>query len=504
MSAALAFTPSRTWLEAALRPGPVWWAFGLSLVLSIIATKGAITPNNDGMLYIEVARAYQHGGLDAARGMFDWIFLPLCMAALSSVTGLSLESSGYLLSALLLAGTCALLVACVREHFPAAGWAACVAVLAVPGLNNYRDYIIREFGAWFLLVLALWLLLRWARDPSWRVLVAAQVAICAAALFRLESLVFLAAPVLWQFGAVRTPGGWRRVGMLLALPVAALAGLLALWALGIGNLEGRLAYQLGSIDPARKLEMFGLAADRVADAVLNKYSADEASSILFFGILSILPIKFLTNLGVFALPFVLVFRRSAREYWVSSPGLFAWAFIIYALVLVAFVFEHFFLTSRYVAFLNLLAMPLVALGAHRMFAALPRLRWVLLAVAVVAMLANVISTSPPKTRYVDAARWLTQQGYTQDQVYFEEQSVAYLAGMNAVLAAAQGIPERTDLAAAVAEGRFQVLFLRGARGNTDVEEWAAAHSLEVVERFTDGSRRTVVVLIPGDTAGAAR
>ncbi len=482
--------------------GPMGWAFVLSLVLSAVAIAGTITPNNDGMLYLEIAKAYQQSGLEAAREMFDWIFLPLLIAMLSSLTGVSVETAGFLISALLLAGACSMLVGCMQIHAPGSGWAACAVVLAMPGLNNYRDYIIREFGAWFLLALAFWMLLRWARDPAWRTALAAQVLICMAAVFRVEMLVFLSVPVLWQLWGLRNAGGGRRLMMVSVLPLLGVLVFALLWWLGVANIDGRVAHQLATVDPGRRLGQFSQAAERIAEVVLNKYSADDAGQILFFGMLSILPAKFLSNLGVFVVPAALACTPKMRQQWWTAPGLFGWAFIIYALVLLIFLYEQFFLTSRYVVLLNVLALPVVILGVRRLWRCAPKWRWALVVVAVLAALANVISTSPPKTRYVDAARWLGGQTYVQAEIYFEEQGVAYLAGMNPVLASTGAIPERADLADAIAEGRFRLLLLRGTQGDDEVETWAASQGLRLVERFSDGSRRTVLVFVPGEGAPA--
>src|SRR5690554_3253612 len=115
---------------ALLALGPVRTAFLASIALSLVAMIGLTAPNSDGMLYVETALAFKQDGLDAARRLFDWLTMPILIAALSSITGLEAQAAGHVLSTLLLAGCCALLVACTRELVPHAAWPALAIALA--------------------------------------------------------------------------------------------------------------------------------------------------------------------------------------------------------------------------------------------------------------------------------------------------------------------------------------------------------------------------------------
>lgn len=476
------------------RLNPVWGAFCGSLLLSLIAVLGAVTPNNDGMLYVEAARVFQQSGLGAAREVFDWVFLPVLMSALSSVTRLDAGAAGYVISALFLAGTCALLVSCVRERFPEAGWAACAVVLAIPALNNYRDYIIREFGAWFFIVLALWLALRWVRKPGWWLALLAQVSICAAALFRLECLIFLAVFPLWQLGALRREGGVRRLTMMSVLPLVGALSLGALLVTGVAGVSERLIYQLSALELFAEGSDFRRAADLFADSVLSRYSADEATTILLFGLLSIIPVKLLSNLGFFVLPAMYAASRlRMRDLCSDRSSVWLVAFCLYALVLSAFVLKQFFLTSRYVAPLAILMVPLVSLGAHALYCRFTRLRWILVVFVVILALANVISTSPPKTRYLDAARWLQQQHVEETRVYLEPREVAHLVGWS-FRHAQRGLSGRSALLEAMAAGRIDLALLEGREGDPAIAKWASDNRLRVLQVFVDGRGRAIFVI----------
>lgn len=476
------------------RIGPIRTAFIGSLLLSLIAISGTITPNGDGMLYVEAARLFQQGGLEAARQVFDWLFLPILMGTLSSLTGLDAETSGYLLSTLFLAGTCALIVACTRDRFPEAGWAACAVVLALPALNDYRDYIIREFGAWFFLFLALWLALQWARQPGWGRAMLLQLSVCAAALFRPESLAFLAAFFLWQVPAIRQPGGWLRLGMMSTVMGAGAIGLGLLWLFGDFELSGRISHQIGSIDPMRKYRIFTGLVEKLADTALTKFIADGAHYILFFGAMSLIPVKFVSNFGIFVIPAGYVLLREPTRSLMHRWAPFSWGFLLYLLPLSAYVLDQLFMSGRYVALLNLLAIPLVALGLLALYQRHPRWRWAMVFLIVLAALSNVISTSPPKTRHIDAANWLISKSIEPGRVYLEAGEIAHLVGWSYAQKGWQKSHNRKAITEALLSGHIDLALMEERANNDEFESWAASYGLVVVARFEDRRKHAIIVV----------
>mgnify|MGYP005750120695 CR=1 FL=1 len=470
---------------------PASTAFVVSLLLSLFAITLSIAPNNDGMLYVEAAEAFQRGGLAASQQIFDWAGWPVLIATVSSLSGLTAHSAAYALSALLLAGTCALVVLCAREHFPQAGWAAFAVSIALPSLNAYRDYIMREYGAWFFVLLGLWLTLRAARSNRLLPLLGAQLAICVAAVFRPECLIFLLALPLFE---LTRPRGSRAPLRLLTASlglIAGAAGLLAMWSMGELAPGSRLAIQLSSAHPAHIVQDLRAGAEALAGSVLNKYSADEAGSILVFGLLSILPMKFIGNLGLFCIPALYALRVERPTALLRQSTLFAWAFALYALVLLVFLFNSFFLTSRYVALLALLCLPLAALGLH---ALLQRGGWVrpaIIALITLTALSHVISTTPPKTRYADSAAWIRAQGLAPERIYFEDPTVAYLAGMGFSRRPNAGLADRHRAAVAAQRGRIDYLVLSGRSEDPAEQAWAVANRLDSVMEFADERGRAI-------------
>lgn len=484
------------WMARMRAIGPVWTAFVGSLMLSWIALGGTLI-NRDAIFYVEAARAMlDHGsGMTALR--FDWQFLSILMAGLSALTGLSPETAGHLLNAFFLAGACSLLVTITRRHFPEAAWAACLVVLAMPAYNGYRGELLREYGFWFFCTLAFWLAMRWQEAPRWRGALACQLALGVAALFRFEAVAFYPALMLWQ--AYSAPAGQRLQRMLMigSLPLvgAALAGLLV--GSGLVVLPNRVAYYLEAANPLHKLRLLAEAAGRMTESVLNKYSREEAAYILFFGLLSIIPVKFLKMAGVFVVPLAYTFVgqpvRAVLSRWQPLP----WAFLAYLLVLIVFVTHQFFLVGRYVSLLNLLVVPLAATGLALLMRRFPRWKGLMVALALLTMAANVVSFSPRKTHIVEAGRWLGANLEDPTRIGVDNARVAYYAGWWMPHTV---ILDRPALARELAQKRIDMVAVESPHRDAEVTQWLAEQHLKPVQRFVNKAGDAVIVAVADDQA----
>lgn len=479
-----------TWLEVL---GPVHAAFIGSLVLSLVAVQGSLI-NRDGVLYLEIARAFLEGGLMAGWQAGDSnFFLPALIAALTFVTKLSPEITAHLLNALFMAGACALLVDITRRRLPEAAWLACLVVLAMPAYNEYRDNILREYGFWFFCLLAFWLAMRWSDTQRLRDALLCQIALAVAALFRLEAMAFFPALMLWQaFGA---PAGYK-MQRILAIGGLFLVGALlavAFFASGLVAPPGRLLYYLEAANPLHTLQIINEAGGRMAEVVFaHDYSHDEAGYILFFGLLVIIPVKFLPMFGVFIVPLAFAFvvqpARAVLARWQPLP----WVFLAYLLALVAFVTYRFFLTGRYVSTLNLLTVPLVAGGLWWLIKRFPRLKALMLTLALLTMVANVVSLSPRKTHILEAATWLAANVAEPQGICMSNRVIAYYAGWPS-----KGIVlERSELDQALTKGHCAMLVLEAKNEDTGFDGWLAANRFQEVQRFSQERGDAVVIAVP--------
>jgi hypothetical protein len=477
--------------------GPVRAAFVASLLLSLIAVQGHLV-NRDGIFYLEAARVVAETGLMEGLRTGAWGILPALIALLSAVTPFGHETAAHLLDALFLAGACALVVAMVRRRAPEAAWAACLVVLAMPAYNQYRHEILREYGFWFFCLLAFWLAMRWQDAPRWREALACQLALGLAALFRLEAVAFYPALMLWQ--ALAAPGGQRlrRILMIGCLPLTG-AGVMAVLA-GAGLFEppGRLRYYLEAANPLRTLQAIGEAGGRMSDSVFPyKYSREEAGYILFFGLLSVIPVKFLKMSGLFLLPLAYAFVARPVRAALAAWQPLSWIFFAYLLVLAAFVLHQFFLVGRYVSLLNLLAVPLTATGFAALMQRFPRWKALMVALALLTMAANVVSLSPRKTHVVEAGRWLAANVADRSLACLASSRIAYYAGWRS----AGIVFEGAAFDRALDEGRCAWVALEAKRKEAP-DDWLKRKQLREVRRFENAGGETVIIA-RRETAGQA-
>ncbi|MCA1974546.1 MAG: hypothetical protein LDL44_17055, partial [Caenispirillum sp.] len=360
--------------------------------------------------------------------------------------------------------------------------------------------ILREYGFWFFCLLAFWLAMRWQEAPRWREALVCQLALGIAALFRLEAVAFFPALMLWQAFAAPAGQRLRRILMIACLPLA--AGMLAAVAYGGGLLEtpARVAYYLEAANPLRTLQIIGEAGGRMSQHVFpHKYSREEAGYILFFGLLSVIPVKFLMMSGVFLVPLAYAFAgRPLREVlarWQPLP----WAFLAYLLVLTAFITHQFFLVGRYVSMLNLLAVPVAAAGLALLMRRFPRWKWLMVALALATMAANVVSFSPRKTHIVEAGRWLATQAIDSRRVGVDNGRIAHYAGWRR---GQSRLLDRDAMVAALAEGRLEMVVIEASRKDADAEKWLADHGLRVVQRFANEAGDAVIVAVPAQASSS--
>ncbi len=466
---------------------PVLAAFSVSLILSFVAWLGS-SINRDGMLYISTAQTFLESGFVAAKTNFTWPFLSISIAIISQLTGLGLEHVGFLLNALFMAGTCALMVSCIERRTPELAWWSCLTILALPGLNEYRNELLREYGCWFFIMLAFWLVLRWAERPRWLTALPPQLALATAALFRPEALALFPALIAWQLFAAPAGERWQRLMMLGTLPILGGTVLLILFFRGQLDTGNRLASDLGRLSIAR----FDAKAQVLAAALID-YAQDQARAILFFGSLALIPIKLINKFGVFLVPLAFLFISREVRAGIARYPLFAWGIAAHLLVLVVFVTDLQFLAGRYVGLILLFSTPFAAAGIAQIAARFPRWRWLLIAMMVTTMLANVVSSSQGKTHFVDAGHWLSANVQESPRVYIDSGRTAYHAGWRKIPIQRER-NNRTEIEKPETQARFDLFVLEVSRKDTPIDAWLASTGLHVAKRFDHPNHDAVIVV----------
>lgn len=466
------------------------WTFVISLLLSGLAVHFQPVIGKDAAFYLDISQHFLDQGLASAFGRFDWPWFPVLIGVSHAVTGIGLETAAFLWCALFMAGACALMVGIVVRRLPGSGFWACVVVLAMPAFNAFRGEILREFGFWFFSVLTLWCALRWRDRGGWLGALGIQGSIGLAALFRFEAVLLMPALVLWLAPGLRTREGWGRMTQLVLLPLCA-AIVVALLLGSVLHLD-RIENFLSMVDPQQVFSKFNAVSDRLGSTVLMKYSADDAGKILVFGMLGVTLLMFAKLLGPFVIPFLTRTGWRGARAGLGSFDLFAWTWLCYLLVLMFFFVQQLFINSRYASFLDWLAVPLVVAGVYTFAQRFPRAGKALAAVAVLMMLANVISLSAKKTHYIDAGHWVAEHVDPGASIYYSDPRIGYYAGRGYEL---KEFEQEAVLEGAGA-GKFAYLVIEARPDEPWLEQWLSANGKSVLAQFSNAKRQSVLVLGP--------
>ncbi len=464
-------------------------AFVGSLLLSCIALLGVDVLARDAAFYMDISQQVAQHGLSRGWANFDWPWFTFLLAGTHVLFRLPMETAAHLWGALFLAGTCALMVDCVRQRAPKAAYWACLVVLAMPAVNQFRDDIIREFGFWFFCTLALWLTMRWSDRGGWWQAIAVHAAIFLGALFRLEAVVLYPAMLLWQLPGLRYAAGRRAFAQLFWLPVLALIGLLVVVFVAHVQIR-RLDIYIDMLRPGTLFGAFNQLSRQFADSLIYKYSADEAGRIIFFGLVASLVIKFISLMGPFSLPFLQARQwRAFALYW-RDFRLAAWIALAYLAVLMIFYVRMQFLNGRYLSELNLLTVPLYALLLTAFAQACPRLAKCLAGVGLLVMLSNVLSLGAAKTQYFQAAHWVAEHTAPDAAIYYEDGRVSYYAKRGYTLP----VLAREQAMAAPASQRYQYFVLDADQDEPWLQTWLADNHMQVLARFANRKHAAMVVI----------
>ncbi len=465
--------------------------FVASSLLSIIAiVTGNL--NRDGMLYVEAARAFLDDGVMAATSVFSWPFLPILMGGLAKPTGLSPELGGHILNVLFMAGASALLINMVDRSDRKLAWLSALVILSLPGLNQYRNELIREYGAWFFIMLTFWTVLDWPDKPSWWRCLAIQLSMVLAALFRPEALAFFASIVVWQhFQPARTPP-WRRTLMLSALPAIGLIAILVAHYSGALPATSRISNEIARFDFSR----FDETARGMAQA-FNFYARDVAQSahtILFFGSLAIIPWKLIWKFGLYTIPLVYFFVLPERKTAFRKYRLFQLAIICHLLVLSVFVLQQQFISGRYYGPLLIFAVPFVAIGLNHWLSIRPKWQWPIVVVGIALAMNNVVSLKAGNQHFSEAGHWLSSQIKDGPRIYLESARAAHYAGWK--FSIRTGLPDRAKLLEEIKRNDFDVVVLETSRKEPSLADWISLAGLQEIRRFTDDDGDAVIVYVP--------
>lgn len=128
-----------------------------------------------------------------------------------------------------------------------------------------------------------------------------------------------------------------------------------------------------------------------------------------------------------------------------------------------------------------------------MYLALPKLRLVLIFLAVISSLAGVLSFSPQKTRFIDTTEWLQKQNVSENLVHLESPEVAHLMNWS-VSKVGKGMSSRDAIADALNAKEIELAIIDEGIANPELPAWISEKKLIAIQRFPDRRGRELVVL----------
>lgn len=345
-------------------------AVAISLLLSLLSVATDDVLNSDGMLYVHTAQVFVEQGFSAALAKFNWPFLSVIVGVLHTGTGLSYIVSGYLLNAIFLAALSVGFVLLYREIGGPRAWVAAAVILLSPFLNEYRNYLIRDFGYWCFGIWATLYFVRFCRrDRSWRDALGWQLCVLVAAAFRIEAVALAALlPLYCGLLPRQRLSAWLRVNVVFLVGLLGLITLTMLDIVPLAN-QARLNYLRSFLSWSVLSGDFANKMAHVAEHMQAVPSISDAPAFLIGGAMGIFVSETVSGLGVLlSLPLAAgLWQRKAR---LAEWGALSWATFAVAVPVLMFALRDLFLSGRYPGLLILL----LSLPAARMLDEyLPRL-----------------------------------------------------------------------------------------------------------------------------------
>jgi len=408
----------------------------VSLLLSLQAVYFDDILNRDGVMYLQMVEAYLSGGLVATKAIFNWPFFSVLVAWFHQFTGISIESSAFVLSSLFfiiltdtLVRVSALLIENQRQLFIAA-----VLILCFPAINEYRDFIMRDSGYWAFCSLALYHFMLFCLNRHLSHALVWQAFIIIAVLFRIEgSIILLLLPLFtfYQRPFYQGLSGFFQATSLLLLSLV----LGALFILNQADYSAfsKLATITNYIDLDAYASTFSSASNILASEVLNKYSDDYAGLILISGLISMMLYKLFK---AFSISYAVVYLTAGwRTPSSSAQGknflqmLLTYFLLINLLIVTVFLLKQYFLTSRYMVMslisLILLLSYAVSAGIEKIWLENKKLSLGLIGFALFYSLADSAIMSSSKTYIKETALWAAHNLPANSLVMTDDEFVLY-------------------------------------------------------------------------------
>jgi hypothetical protein len=386
----------------------------VSLLLSLQAVYFDDIINRDGILYMQMAEVYLTGGLHAIQGLYDWPAFAILIAWVHQLTSLSIETSGLVLNSLffILLTDALILISSLLVATPRQLTIAAVLILCFTPLNEYRDFILRDPGYWAFSSLALYQFMLFIKSPNYKTATLWQVFMVIAILFRIEGSVILLALPLFLLFSRKPSEGLKQIIQASYLLIITLAAIVA-FVLSQPDLMaafGKLSSISSYLDLSAYTNTLSQYADVIKHQILNQYSEGYAAFILISGMLAMFTYKILKAFSVsYLIVYFATASKTLQPHAKQLQQLLLYFFALNILILITFLFKHYFISSRYtlMALISLLLIVMHSLshGIERLWLGKNKVLLSVIAFALFYSVADTSTQSIRKTYIKDAAVW---------------------------------------------------------------------------------------------------
>jgi hypothetical protein len=386
----------------------------VSLLLSLQAVYFDDIINRDGIMYLQMVEAYLSGGLAATRIIFDWPAFPILVAWVHQITTFSIETSAFLTNSILfllltdaLVLISGLIVSSQRQLIIAS-----ILILGFTPINEYRDFISRDVGYWAFSSLALYQFMLFIKSPNYKTATLWQVFMLIAILFRIEGSVILLALPLFLLFSRKPSEGLKRIIQASYLQIITLAAIVA-FLLSQPDLMasfGKLSSISNYLDLSVYTNRLSQYTDVIEHQILNQYSEGYAAFILISGLLAMFAYKILKFFSVsYLIVYFVTASKTLPPHAKQLQQLLLYFFALNILILIAYLFKNYFISSRYtlMALISLLLIVMHSLshGIERLWLGKNKVLLSVIAFALFYSVADTSTQSNRKTYIKDVAVW---------------------------------------------------------------------------------------------------
>lgn len=351
-----------------------------SVLLSFWIDYRETVINPDAICYLLSAESVGKLGVSGAMqlcGQAKWPFYSVLVYGLVQISHLTYPAAAYILDAVFSLLSVLAFILIVKELGGSRRvlWLAALVILLSHEFNSVREYIIRDHGFWAFYLGSLLFLLRYFKKPTWQTALAWSASLLIATLFRIEGAIFLIAiPFLSLFQFSYSMKQRIKFFFTLNLLMLLICLTMGCWFLlhpqqTLDKL-GRVSEVTAQIQHGFSIIIQRYQSTKLALAqhVLTSDSEKEAGLVLFIVLFAWYVINVIGNLSwIYAFLVIYALQQKAVALKSSAALAITGYLIINIVVTLGFLFEHLFLSKRYLIALTLVFMLFVPFALDKLW-----------------------------------------------------------------------------------------------------------------------------------------